>query len=219
MKPMPTEQRRNSPSITSMFATGVNAIAHWKDKPAECLGNAAIYSVANFCQSILTIKFLDDERSEGRSVSRQIGVEPVLCQHLGMVLEDGVYSQDPAYNSPPTLSTSTITKTGVYMWDTTVLVISQKQWCGSGTDWLTDYRHLVPKCAILVFNYHHPGNWLPSSWTVLFHCRSYTTPVSDRPFINIACHVQHATIPWHALCKVKIMGADNRCHPIVGNLH
>ena len=29
-----------------------------KDKPAECLENAAVYAVANLCQSILTIKFL-----------------------------------------------------------------------------------------------------------------------------------------------------------------
>jgi len=37
-----------------------------KEKPAECLGNAAVYAVANLCQSILTVEFLEDERSEGR---------------------------------------------------------------------------------------------------------------------------------------------------------
>jgi len=41
-----TDQLRNSPTITSMSASGVNAIAHWKDKPAECLENATIYAVA-----------------------------------------------------------------------------------------------------------------------------------------------------------------------------
>ena len=29
-----------------------------KDTPAECLENAAVYDVANLCQSILTIEFL-----------------------------------------------------------------------------------------------------------------------------------------------------------------
>ena len=36
-----------------------SATAHWKDKPAECLENAAVYAVANLCQSILTIEFLE----------------------------------------------------------------------------------------------------------------------------------------------------------------
>jgi len=35
-----------------------SATAHWKDKPAECLENAAVHAVANLYQSILTIKFL-----------------------------------------------------------------------------------------------------------------------------------------------------------------
>jgi len=39
-----------------------------KDKPAECLENATIYVVANLCQLILTIEFLEGKRSEGRSV-------------------------------------------------------------------------------------------------------------------------------------------------------
>ena len=53
-----TEQLRNSPSIASVSTNGVNATAHRKDKPAECLEIAAVYAVANLCQSILTIKFL-----------------------------------------------------------------------------------------------------------------------------------------------------------------
>jgi len=51
--------------IASVSASGVNAIANWKDKPADCLENAAVYAVANLCQSILTIEFLEDKRSEG----------------------------------------------------------------------------------------------------------------------------------------------------------
>ena len=53
-------------------ASGINAMAHWKDKPVECLENTAIYAVANLWQSILTIEFLEDKRSEGRSVSNQL---------------------------------------------------------------------------------------------------------------------------------------------------
>ena len=41
-KPASTEQLRNLPTITSVSASGVNAIAHWKGKPAECLGNATV---------------------------------------------------------------------------------------------------------------------------------------------------------------------------------
>ena len=66
VKPASTEQLRNLPLITSMFVRGVNATAHWKDKPMECLENATVYTVANLCQWILTIKFLEDERNEGR---------------------------------------------------------------------------------------------------------------------------------------------------------
>ena len=42
------------------------------NKPVECLENATVYAVANLCQSILTIEFLEDERSEGRLVSNQL---------------------------------------------------------------------------------------------------------------------------------------------------
>ena len=38
----------------------------------ECLENATVYTVANLCQWILTIKFLEDERNEGRLVSNQL---------------------------------------------------------------------------------------------------------------------------------------------------
>ena len=82
-KPASTDQLRNSPTITSVSAIGVNAIAHWKDKPVECLENAAvyavaIYAVANLCQLILTIKFLEDKRSEGRSVLNQLVWQSVI---------------------------------------------------------------------------------------------------------------------------------------------
>ena len=107
-KPASTEQLRNLPTIASVSVSGVNAIAHWKDKPAECLENAAIYTVANLCQLILSIKFLEDKRSEGRSVSNQLLQRSViimfLCQHLGVAPEEGVYMwdkmSDPAYSLP-----------------------------------------------------------------------------------------------------------------------
>jgi len=38
----------------------------------EFLENAAVYAVANLCQSTLAIEFLEDERSEGRWVSKQL---------------------------------------------------------------------------------------------------------------------------------------------------
>jgi len=72
--------------------------------------------VANLCQSIFTIEFLEDKKR------RQIGVELVsfpdlffatretvcnimfLCQHVGMAPEEGVYLRDkmsdPAYKPP-----------------------------------------------------------------------------------------------------------------------
>jgi len=66
-------QRQNEASVhrtAKEFADdynhGVNATAHWKDKPAEYLENAAVCAVANLCQLILTIEFLKDKGSEGR---------------------------------------------------------------------------------------------------------------------------------------------------------
>ena len=63
---------------------------------------AAIYTVANLCQSISTIQFLEDERSEGRSVSNHF--LSVLCQHIGVAPEEGAYLRDkmsdPAYKPP-----------------------------------------------------------------------------------------------------------------------
>ena len=55
-----------------MSMSDANAIAHWKDKPTECLENAALYAVANLRQSILTIEYLEDKRSEGESISNQL---------------------------------------------------------------------------------------------------------------------------------------------------
>ena len=61
------------------FADDNKCVCEWcqcystlKDKPTECLENAAVYVVANLCQSILTIEFPEDKRSEGRSVSNQL---------------------------------------------------------------------------------------------------------------------------------------------------
>ena len=45
------------------------------------------------CGQFLSVD-LDHQVSGGQEKRRQIGVEPVLCQHLGVVLEEGVYSQD-----------------------------------------------------------------------------------------------------------------------------
>jgi len=70
--------------------------------------------------------------SGGQEKQRQASVEPAsvglrLCQHLGMAVEEGVYSQDkmsdPAYN-PPMLSTSAkVAKRGAYMQDTMMHVL------------------------------------------------------------------------------------------------
>ena len=76
-------------TIASVFTSGVNATAHRKDKPTECLDNAAVYAVANLCLSILTMKFLEDERSEGRSVSNQLLSVYNVCSN---VKADGAYS-------------------------------------------------------------------------------------------------------------------------------
>ena len=54
------------PRVVSML------LAHWKDKPAECLENAAVYTVAYLCHAILTIEFLEDKKSEGKSLLNQL---------------------------------------------------------------------------------------------------------------------------------------------------
>ena len=72
----------------------------------ECLENAAVYAVANLCQSILTIEFLEDKKSEGRLLSNQPRsvIIMFLCQHLGVVSEEGEYTRDKmsdlAYKPP-----------------------------------------------------------------------------------------------------------------------
>jgi len=60
------------------------------------LENAAVYAGANLYQSILTIEFLEDKKSEGRSLSTQPRsvFMMFLCQHLGAVLEEGAYTRD-----------------------------------------------------------------------------------------------------------------------------
>jgi len=70
----------------------------------ECLENAAVYAVANLCQSILTIEFPEDERSEGKSVSNQLlSVCNIMLpyQHLGVGLEEGAYSRDKMSDQSP----------------------------------------------------------------------------------------------------------------------
>ena len=127
-----TELLRNSSSVASMFASGVSVKAHWKDTPAEYLENATVYAVANLCLSVLTARYLSFWRKREVKVDScwtmrfllVCNILMFLCQHLGMALQEGVYSQDksqiPAY-TPPMLSTSTkVAKRGVYMWDTTV---------------------------------------------------------------------------------------------------
>ena len=80
-----------------------NATAHWKDKPVECLENAAIYAVANCCQSILTTRYLHTRylsfwrKREAKadqcqtSFYRSVIIIMLLCQHLGMAPEEGAY--------------------------------------------------------------------------------------------------------------------------------
>ena len=55
----------------------------------ECLENIAVYAMANLCQSILTIEFLEDKRSKGQSALNQLLYRSVIimfqCQHLGVV--------------------------------------------------------------------------------------------------------------------------------------
>ena len=53
------------------FTSDRKCVREWH-QPTECLENTAIYAVANLCQLILTIEFLEDKRSEGRSVSNQL---------------------------------------------------------------------------------------------------------------------------------------------------
>ena len=60
-------------------SVGVNAIAHWKDKPAECLENTAIYAVANLC---LTIKFLEDKRT--KIVSMVESASLTVCSYVNI---------------------------------------------------------------------------------------------------------------------------------------
>ena len=50
----------------------------------EYLENTAIYFVANLCQSILTIEFLEDKRNEGRSVSNQLLLVCNICSYVNI---------------------------------------------------------------------------------------------------------------------------------------
>ena len=69
-KPAYTEQLRNSPSIASVFASGVSATAHWKDTPVECLEHTAVHAVANLCQSIFTTRYSNFWRMREAKVDR-----------------------------------------------------------------------------------------------------------------------------------------------------
>ena len=89
----------------------------------ECLENATVYTVANLCQSILTIEFLEDERSEGRLVSNQLLLS--LCRHLGVAPEEGgireIKCQIPHISPPYAFDYSDkVAKQGAYMRDATV---------------------------------------------------------------------------------------------------
>jgi len=68
-------QRQNEASVhrpAKEFANDCKRVREWR-QPAEYLENAAVYAVANLCQSILIVEFLEDKRSEGgsRAVSNQ----------------------------------------------------------------------------------------------------------------------------------------------------
>ena len=67
-------QHQNEASVhrpAKEFTNDRKRVCEWH-QPAECLENAAVYAVANLCQSNLTNEFLEDKRSEGRSVSNQL---------------------------------------------------------------------------------------------------------------------------------------------------
>ena len=76
-------------------------------------------------------KFLEDETDRCSYVSSQLlycMYRSVICEHLGVAPEAGVYSQDkmsdPAYKCPPTFWTrGKVAKRGVYMRDTMVYAL------------------------------------------------------------------------------------------------
>ena len=53
-----------------------------KGQTRGVLGNATVFAVANLCKSILTIEFLEDERSEGRSMSNQLLSVCNICSYV-----------------------------------------------------------------------------------------------------------------------------------------
>jgi len=65
-KEFTNNQSQACPRVVSML------LAHRKDKPAECLENATVYVVAYLCEAILTVEFLEDERSEGKLLLNQL---------------------------------------------------------------------------------------------------------------------------------------------------
>jgi len=105
MEPVSTEQLRNSLSIASTFESGVNATAHWNDKPVECLENATVYTVATYVSRSWPSSFwgLGDDVRADRQLLAVCNIM-FLCQHLGVAPEAGAYSQDkmsdPAYKPP-----------------------------------------------------------------------------------------------------------------------
>ena len=108
-KPASTEQLRNSPSIASVFASGVNQQHIERTNPQNAWKHRCLHCGQPLPVD-LTIEFLglgDDRISSKGSADRQpLSVCNImfLCQHLGMAPEEGAYSRDkmsdPAYKPP-----------------------------------------------------------------------------------------------------------------------
>ena len=83
-KPASAEQLRNSPSIASEFVNGVNATAHWKENPKECL--ETIYAMHGQPLSVDLDQKVCIRVSGGREKRRQTGVDQFLsvCNNLPM---------------------------------------------------------------------------------------------------------------------------------------
>jgi len=69
-KPAFTDQLRNSPMFDRkcVHKWGQCYSTLKGQTQGEVLRNTAVYAVANLCQSILTMKFLEDKKSKGRSL-------------------------------------------------------------------------------------------------------------------------------------------------------
>ena len=106
-------QRQNEASVhrtAEKFADDRKRVREWcqcystlEGQTRGVLGKHRRLRYVHLCQSILTIEFLEDKKSEGRSLSNQPRSVIImsLCQHLGVVPEEGAYTRDkmsdPAY--------------------------------------------------------------------------------------------------------------------------